>query len=194
VKTLAAIAALAFLALVPVAAPAATVLEDSARNETLDRLFTDLKNAPSAASGRAIEAQIMGIWLQSGDDQIDQQMSWAMQAMDIQAFDLALNYLDNIIVTKPGFAEGWNKRATVYYIVGRYQESIADIGRVLALEPRHFGAIAGLGLVLQRMGDKEKALDAFKRAVEIDPQLTDIQTQIFLLEDAIARDKRGQGI
>src|SRR5215213_9624962 len=80
---------------------AATTIEDSARAQKLDQLFRDLKAAKSESEGLAIENQIVSIWMASGDPKIDQAMEWAVDAMDLGAFDLALNYLNNIVVTKP---------------------------------------------------------------------------------------------
>jgi tetratricopeptide (TPR) repeat protein len=178
------LALVAPLALVhPVAA--ATTIEDSARAQKLDQLFRDLKAAKSESEGLAIENQIVSIWMASGDPKIDQAMEWAVDAMDLGAFDLALNYLNNIVVTKPTYVEGWNKRATLYYVIGHYQESLSDIAETLKLEPRHFGAIAGKGMVMMRLGETQKAIDAFKEALAIDPQLTQIQLQVFLLEDML---------
>jgi tetratricopeptide (TPR) repeat protein len=154
----------------------------------LDQLFRDLRAATSESEGLAIENQIVRIWLESGDPQIDEWMDWAIRAMDSGAYDLALTYLGNIIMAKPGFAEGWNKRATLYYAIGRYQESLADIAETLKLEPRHFGAIAGRGLVMLQLDQPQKALEAFREVLAIDPQLTNIRVQALLLEDLLKRN------
>src|SRR3546814_20777188 len=76
-----------------------------------------------------------------------------------------------MVVIAPGFAEGWNKRATVHYLLGNYGESLADIAETLALEPRHFGALSGRGLVYLRLEDAQRALDAFEQALAIPPNL-----------------------
>jgi tetratricopeptide (TPR) repeat protein len=192
-KRLAALAVLALALAAPMAtAPvfAATTLEDSARAAKLDQLFRDLKAAKTENEGLGLESQIVSIWLESGDPKIDEWMDWAITAMDNGAFDLALNYLNNIIVTKPQYVEGWNKRATLYFVIGHYEQSLNDIAETLKLEPRHFGAIAGKGMVMYRLGEYEKALSAFKEALVIDPQLTQIQLEVYLLEDKL----RGQRI
>jgi tetratricopeptide (TPR) repeat protein len=183
IKRLAALAILMTALAAPVAA--APSVEDTARAVKLDQLFKDLKAAKSENEGLMLEEQIVGIWLESGDAKIDQMMDWAITAMDVGAFDLALNYLNDIIVAKPQFVEGWNKRATLYYIIGHFDESLADIGETLKLEPRHFGAIAGKGMVMYQLGEYQKAIDAFKEALAIDPQLTNIQVEVFLLEDKL---------
>ncbi len=165
--------------------PASATASDRAAR--LDQLFAELKTAPSVEQGRAIESDIVHIWLVSGDDHIDQLMSYAIAAMNAEAYTLALQYLDEIVVEKPDYAEGWNKRATVYYLIDRYQDSIADIERTLALEPRHFGALAGLGMIMVKLGDKERAIKAFKAALAIDPNLVEIQSSLFLLEDQLGK-------
>jgi tetratricopeptide (TPR) repeat protein len=167
------------------AAPPAAAEIPAARATRLDQLFRDLKVAQSEAEGLALENQIVRLWLESGDPQIDQWMDWAITAMDSGAFDLALGYLNNIVVTRPDFAEGWNKRATLYYLMGRYDESLADIAETLKREPRHFGAIAGRGWVMLRLGELQKALAAFREVLDLDPQLTNIRVQVFLLEDRL---------
>jgi tetratricopeptide (TPR) repeat protein len=164
---------------------AAHAASDPARTQKLDQLFVDLKGAKSDSEGRAIEEQIVALWLQSGDAKIDQQMESAITAMDTGSFDLALLYLNSIILNAPEYVEGWNKRATLNYFAGRFDESLADIDRTLQLEPRHFGALAGRGLVYEELGLDEKALAAFKAALAIDPQLTDILLEVFRLEDKL---------
>jgi len=179
---LAAIVALSLLASVPAPASAAP---DPARAAQFDQLFQQLKNAKDETEGLAIEGQIVAMWLNSGDAKIDEQMDWALAAMDAQAWDLALQYLDSIVLNKPDYVEGWNKRATLYFFIGRYDDSLSDIAHTLALEPRHFGAIAGMGMIMEALGQDQKALDAYKQALAIDPQLTQIQLEVFLLEDKI---------
>src|SRR5262249_878346 len=135
------------------------------------------------------EQQIVAIWMMSGDPKIDQQMQIAMQARDNTFYDTALQYFDNIIITKPDYAEAYNQRATLYYMVGNYQASLADIARTLALEPRQFGAIAGKGMVELQLGDDQKALDAFQQALALAPSLMNIQTEVRILQQKLAAQK-----
>jgi tetratricopeptide (TPR) repeat protein len=166
-------------------APPLAAAPDAAHAAQLDQLFQALKNAKTETDGLAIEGQIVAVWLESGDPKIDQQMQWAVAAMDANSWELALNYLNGIILNKPDYAEGWNKRATLYFFIGQYDASLSDIAHTLALEPRHFGAIAGMGMIMQALGEDEKALAAYKQALTIDPQLTNIQLEVFLLEDKL---------
>jgi tetratricopeptide (TPR) repeat protein len=169
------------------AAPAVRAADDPARAARLDQLFRDLKAATSQAEGAAIEDQIVGIWQQSGDPQIDELLGLAVRAMDRRSYEVALTHLNAIIAAKPGFAEGWNTRATLYYGIGRYPESLADIAETLKLEPRHFGAIAGRGMVMIELGEPQKAIDAFKEVLAIDPQLSHIREAVSVLEDLLKR-------
>ncbi|MBA3520594.1 MAG: tetratricopeptide repeat protein, partial [Rhizobiales bacterium] len=105
-------------------------------------------------------------------------MALSAQAMNARNFALARSHLDAIVALEPDFAEGWNKRATVHFLEGDYASSIADIRRVLSLEPRHFGALSGLGMILQNIGRKEEALEAFRRALAVHPQMPAIRQRV----------------
>jgi tetratricopeptide (TPR) repeat protein len=113
-------------------------------------------------------------------------MSWAEEAINDTDYSLALDLLDQIIVIKPDFAEAWNKRATVYFMIDDYGSSLSDIRQTLAIEPRHFGALSGLGMILSSMDRKEEAIRAFKRALEINPQLTKVKESLERLEKETA--------
>ena len=95
---------------------------------------------------------------------------------------LAMPVLDDIVARAPNWAEGWNKRATVLYLMGEHDRSLADIDRVLALEPRHFGALAGLGLIRIEKGETREALAAFRRALAVNPFLRERFSLIPALE------------
>jgi tetratricopeptide (TPR) repeat protein len=179
-KRFAALLALSLALAAPVVA--APVLNDSARGERLDQLFQNLKSAQSQSDALAAEQEISSIWLQSGDPSIDRQMQIAIQAMDGLYYDSALKVLSTIIVNRPDYVEAYNKRATLYYMVGNYQESLKDIDETLKLEPRHFGAIAGKGMVYLKLNQPQQALAAFKDALAVDPALSNIATEVQMLE------------
>lgn len=151
----------------------ATVAEPG-RAEKLDALFETLKSAASTDEAETAEREILGLWSQSGSDTIDLLMAWTAMAIDDEDYPHALDLLDRITTQKPDFAEGWNRRATVYYLTDDYGRSIADIERVLALEPRHFGALSGLGTMLREMGEDERAIEAYEWALAIDPHLENV--------------------
>jgi tetratricopeptide (TPR) repeat protein len=167
-------------------APQAAV--DESKSAKLDTLFAALQSAPSAAAGKVIEREIWAEWLRSGDPEIDTMMTAAMMAMQLRAFASAISLLDKVVAEKPDYAEGWNKRATVFYYVDQYDRSLADIERTLALEPRHFGALAGLGMIMQDTGNIGRAIAAFERAVSVNPSLTNLKLAIEQLKARIGRD------
>ncbi len=156
----------------------------------LDQLFTELKGSTNAEAAKAVEAAILQRFLRSGSDTVDLLMSWAIDSMNSDNYPLALDILDNVVAMKPEYVEGWNKRATVFYLVDDYGKSLADIRQVLALEPRHFGALSGLGMIMRDIGQKEKAKAAFRAALDVDPFLENVKKALQDLE----KETAGQGI
>jgi tetratricopeptide (TPR) repeat protein len=140
----------------------------------LDTLFKALKVAPDETSAKAIENRIWAAWMISGSDTCNLLMTRVKAAAAAKDYDLALKLLDAIIEIKPDYVEAWNQRATIYYLKDDYAHAIADIGQVLAREPRHFGALSGLGMMLQQLGDDADALKAYRDALAIDPHLENI--------------------
>ena len=112
----------------------------------LDPLFDQLKEASDLAAAASVEREIWLRWLQSGDDDVNAQMARGMQAMERGDGRTALSAFDEVVERAPGFAEGWNKRATLHWLMGNLAASVEDIERTLALEPRHFGALSGLAI------------------------------------------------
>jgi tetratricopeptide (TPR) repeat protein len=140
----------------------------------LDTLFAALKVAPNDDVAKAIENQIWAVWMISGSDTCNLLMVRAKAALESKDYDLAIKLLTDVIAIKPDYVEAWNQRATVYYLHDDYAHAIADLGEVLAREPRHFGALSGLGLMLQELGDDKDALVAYRDALKIDPRLEHI--------------------
>lgn len=136
----------------------------------LKGLFEQLRAAPSPEAASGVESQIWEIWAESGDADLDKVFTVGSHAMALGDTATALKIFDAIVKKAPNFAEGWNKRATVYYMMGDYEASLADIDRTLELEPHHFGALAGLGLVNMSLDRDEAALDAFERVLKVTPQ------------------------
>ncbi len=106
-------------------------------------------------------------------------------AADDKDYDLAVKLLDAVIELKPDYVEAWNRRATVYYLEKDYGHALADIREVLSREPRHFGALAGLGVILQELGDDKHALDAYRRALAINPHLEHIPDVVKSLTEKV---------
>jgi tetratricopeptide (TPR) repeat protein len=152
---------------------------------SLDTLFSALKIAPDEASAKAIENRIWALWVESGSDTCDLLMTRVKDAIEEKDYDLAIRLLDSIIAIRPGYVEAWNQRATVYYLKDDYARAIADIAEVLAREPRQFGALAGLGLMLQDIGDDKDALEAYRKAIAIDPHLESIPDAVKTLTEKV---------
>ncbi len=152
-----------------------------------DRLIGTLADAD--AQLRVITAAaVWQIWSRSGDMAIDELFARGVEQMAAAKLDDALATFDQIVRRKPGFAEGWNKRATVYYMLGRYKESLKDCDEVLKRNRNHFGALSGAGQIHLQLGNPEQALDFFRRAIEANPALEGPAQMIPLLEQLL-RDK-----
>jgi tetratricopeptide (TPR) repeat protein len=155
------------------------------RNGNLDFLFGALKAAPDDASAKAVEDRIWAVWTGAGNETTNLLMSRAKKAADDQDYDLAIRMLSAVIEIKPDFTEAWNRRATVYFLKKDYVNSMADIAKVLEREPRHFGALSGLGLIMQEVGDDKHALEAYRKAVEVYPRLKGMDEKIKTLQEKV---------
>jgi tetratricopeptide (TPR) repeat protein len=151
---------------------------EATRAAALDRLFEALREAASPEIGRGVEQLIWSIWLTAGGDEADRLMALSVEAMNARDLATARRHLDVLIAIEPDYAEGWNKRATVFFMEGDFAASLADIRRTLELEPRHFGALSGLGMILERMDQKAGALKAFRDALAIHPQMPAVRSRV----------------
>jgi len=158
---------------------------ESTRATALDRLFTALHATTDPAEANQVTGLIWLIWNHSDDAETNQLMAEGRQAMERLDFETALARFNAVIAREPKFAEGWNKRATLYYVMGKYRASIKDIHEVLALEPRHFGALAGLGMNQEALGDDRRALESWRRALKVNPFLEDAQARVKALETTL---------
>ncbi len=163
---------------------------EKGRQKVLDDLFERLGKAQDEAEARGVKGAIERVWMHSGSDTADLLMGRAMQAMQKKNHALAQELLGSIVEIEPRWAEGWNKRATVRYLADDYMGAMQDIAQVLTLEPRHFGALSGMGFILQRSGFDKRALEAFRKALEINPQ----QEEVRSLVDKLTLQVEGQGI
>ena len=169
----------------PPEAPAKLPKVGADRARGLDFLFGALKAAPDDVSARHVEARIWALWMQTPSDTAALLMVRAKAAMDAQQIDLALKLLDAIIKLRPDYTEAWNRRATLYYLQNDYARSLADIQQVLAREPRHFGALAGLGMIMQDLGDEKRALEAFRKALAVNPHLEKVPELVKQLTEKV---------
>ena len=166
-------------------APAKLPKVGADRTKGLDFLFGALKAAPDEASAKHVEARIWAMWMQTPSDTAALLMSRAKQAMDAQKMDVALKLLDSLVRLRPDYTEAWNRRATLYYLKNDYVHSIQDIQQVLIREPRHFGALAGLGMIMQDLGDEKRALEAFRRALAVNPHLEKVPDMVKSLTEKV---------
>ena len=155
------------------------------RNRNVDFLFGALKVAPDDASAKEIENRIWSLWTEANNETTNLLMSRAKKAADDKDYDLAIRMLSSIIEIKPDFTEAWNRRATIYFLKKDYTNSMADIAKVLAREPRHFGALSGLGLIMQDVGDDKHALDAYRKALDVYPRLKGINDKVKTLKEKV---------
>lgn len=146
-------------------------------DERLDVLFARLKTTDSEAEAVALTYQIWVIWRESESDAVNVLMARGIEETSRRDYQAAVSTFSEVIEREPDLAEGWNRRATAYYLMGKYEASVRDIERTLALEPRHFGALSGLGFIYLRLGDDRAALDAFEAALEINPYLPGARAQ-----------------
>jgi tetratricopeptide (TPR) repeat protein len=155
------------------------------RTRGLDFLFGALKAAPDETSAKHVEARIWALWLHTPSDTAALLMMRAKTAMDAQQMDVAQKLLDSVVKLRPDYIEAWNRRATLYYLRNDYAHSLQDIEQVLVREPRHFGALAGLGMIMQELGDDKRALDAFRKALAINPHLEKVPELVKSLAEKV---------
>ncbi|UXN65104.1 hypothetical protein N8E89_05145 [Phyllobacterium sp. A18/5-2] len=180
---------------VPAMAQAQTPIEQQAalpnqtlaqkRSARLDDLFASLKRESNEVKAARIASLIQMQWQNSGSATVDLMMGWAAKAMEDKKYPVALDFLDQVVVMKPDYAEGWNRRATLHFMMNDYGRSMADIQKTLALEPRHFGAMAGMAAILKDTGRKEAALQAFERVLTVYPMMREAQKQAGELADEL---------
>lgn len=151
----------------------------------LDALFALLKETKNPLEAQIVEGQIWQLWMTSDDATVNLLMGRGINAMSAQDLKSAFKIFTEMIQIAPDFAEAWNKRATVLYLLGAYPESIADIDRTLELEPRHFGALSGLGLCNAELEHDEAALDAFQRALSVNPHMDSVRANAEMIQRKI---------
>ena len=150
----------------------------ASRQEMVDRLFDRLAKATDADEANGIAGLIQHVWMHSGSDTADLLMARAVEAMGSDHADVARALLDKLVVIEPGWAEAWNKRATLRFLSNDDAGSMEDISHALAIEPRHFGALSGLGFILKRNGLEKGALTALRKAQQIYPENPDINKAV----------------
>jgi tetratricopeptide (TPR) repeat protein len=157
-------------------------------DQRLDELFQILQTSGDAGKLFEVESEIWEIWYDSGEAEIDALMQQAGELVGSGDLAAAESIYGEVIERAPSFSEGWNRRATVRFYQQDYAGSLADIEQTLILEPRHFGAIWGLGMILGLQQDYQRAISAFEKLLEIKPNAQDARARIEVLKQALARE------
>jgi tetratricopeptide (TPR) repeat protein len=139
----------------------------------------------------ASEASMWEIWSRSGDAEVDRLFALGLAQMTASQGEAAVQTFSRIIRERPEFAEGWNKRATLYYLLGDYERSLADCQEVMKRNPYHFGALSGYGMIYLRLGEPETALGYFQRALAINPNLETVEETVQMLQRLLVEKRKG---
>ncbi len=135
----------------------------------LNNLFKKLNETENQDEIRDLISDIWNIWYEVDDPKVVEYFEKGIQAMNLRNYPLAIRFFNNLIEEDPNFAEGWNKRATVHFMMGNFDQSMQDIIKTLELEPRHFGALDGMGLIFIHQGQFQQAIDVYDKMLEIFP-------------------------
>lgn len=179
----------------PTPAPATkeTAIEQAPLNppevQSVDQMLSQLKRERDPDAARVIANSTMAAWSESNSPTIDLLMQWSAKAAADKRNAAALDFIDQAITLKPDFVGAWNQRATLHFTMGNYKKSVSDIEKVLELEPRHFGAIAGLAGILTERGSKDAALKAWERYLDIYPADREAQEIVAKLSEELAGQK-----
>jgi len=161
-------------------------LGDMGRMEDVPLLVEALRD-PDIVVRALAERSLWQVWSRSGDPDVDGLFLRGLDQMNQRDFDEAIESFSQIIQKKPDFAEGWNKRATIYYLIGEYEKSLADCEEVIRRNPVHFGALSGFGLNYLQLDKPEQALDYFERALAVNPNLAQIQAAVEELKQFLSQ-------
>ena len=153
-------------------------------NQRLDELFAEMQGAGEGAA--SAEREAVRIFRQSGSPAMDLLLARGMSAIEAEDFSMAIWHLSALIDHAPDFAEAYNARATAFYLMGKFGEAMADIETTLALNPRHFGALIGMGAIQEGIGHPENALKAYKAALSLNPASTEIADMVKRVEDEMS--------
>ena len=156
-------------------------LETAGRMDDAPALIAALRDPDEVVRALAEEA-LWAVWSRSGDERADELLRRGIAEMGAEHLGDAIAIFTRVIQLRPDFAEAWNKRATVYFLAGDYRRSLADCDEVIKRNPSHFGALSGYGQIYMRLDQPEKALEYFRRALEVNPNLDGVQSMIERLE------------
>ena len=167
----------------------AASLADHGTLQDIPRLARALRDADPLVR-RLAEHGMWQVWSRSGDPEIDQLFAMGVEEMSERRGEAAVETFTRIIERRPDFAEGWNKRATVYYLLGDYRKSLADCDEVMKRNPYHFGALSGYGMIYLKLGEPARALTYFERALAVNPNLGRVEEMVEELRDQLIKRRR----
>ncbi len=151
----------------------------------LNDLFNKLQRLEAGADVHRVVSAIWSVWLLGEDDTASRKLAVGNALFQQRKFDQALEVFDKVIADYPNFSEAWNKRATLYFVVGRLDESLRDVEKTISLEPRHFGALSGAAQIYMEQERWEDALQAYRQATRVNPHLPNGKQIISNLEDKL---------
>ncbi len=166
------------------------LLAGAAHAEPTDEMFDKLRNAPSDSESNDVALDIWASWMESGSATVDVVMQRGVDAQTSGDYETARAFYDRAILIKPDYAEAWNRRASLFLMDENYPEALRDLNEALRLEPRHFGAWAGLGMMFESMGANAQALEAYREAILIYPRMQ----QALSAEKRLSKVAEGQGL
>ena len=172
---------------------AAAWLGDTGRMEDGPALVRALRD-PDVVVRALAENSLWRVWSRSGDAEVDALFALGVEQMSLRQGPAAAALFTRVIEKKPDFAEGWNKRATVYFLMGEYDKSLSDCDEVIKRNPAHFGALSGYGQIYLQMGEPERALPYLERALAVNPNMEQVERVVEQLKDLLTRQKRKDSI
>jgi tetratricopeptide (TPR) repeat protein len=164
-------------------------LGDTGRMEDVPALAKALRDADPVVRGMA-EGALWQVWSRSGDAEVDRLFAVGLEQMALRQGDRAVETFSRIIERQPDFPEGWNKRATVYYLLGQYEKSLADCDEVMKRNPYHFGALSGYGMIYLQLDQPSRALDYFERALGVNPNLDSVAETVEMLRRLLLQKRK----
>lgn len=172
---------------------AAAWLGDTGRMEDGPALVRALRD-PDVVVRALAENSLWRVWSRSGDAEVDALFALGVEQLSLRQGPAAVELFTRIIEKKPDFAEGWNKRATVYFLMGEYDKSLSDCDEVIKRNPVHFGALSGYGQIYLQLGEPERALPYLERALAVNPNMEQVERVVEQLKDLLGRQKRKDSI
>jgi tetratricopeptide (TPR) repeat protein len=167
----------------------AASLAEHGTMQDMPRLVRALRD-PDPLVRALVERGMWQVWSRSGDDEVDRLLAIGVEQMTERQGEAAVETFTRVIERRPDFAEGWNKRATVLYLLGEYDRSLADCDEVMKRNPHHFGALSGYGMIYLKLGDPTRALAYFERALAVNPNLDQVRETAEILRQAVIQRRK----